>query len=319
MPITPHNVCLLERSQVDFEYIKGDDHDEAAESQEPLPCFEVAGFGHYRHDPSLQGACKLLDWPPVWAAAVVDELLGVTETYLYETADEAREDARDLAALLLNDQHRRRQTVPLDELACFERLVAFECVIHGPLSQDGALATAPKSCAAHFLRNVEAYQKDVAARLLTVMELGLRLLPPDVRRRVYSYAATPRAHPESIVASHPDATQVQIHAIPGPPDQPWSGLHAYWTLSMPCEATTNDAKRHVHAHLYEVNAAMPAEQRLSESEMQHLRMEWGWSWQSDDCQNTIEPPTYVLGAQLFRQLIDEFRLRGEEPRLWVFV
>ena len=310
-------VCVCVCAQVDLDYVLGDECDVALLG--PLSCFEVAGFGHHRYDPSLLGACKLLDWPPVWASAVVDELSGVAETYLYETEHEAREDAQDIALRLLNDQQRRRQTVPPNELASFEQLLSYEYVMHGPLSDCGACALAPKASVGHFLRNVEAYQRGVAVKLLTMMEHGLRSLPPSVRRRIYSYAATARAHPEARAAPQPDMVQVQIHAVPGQPDQPWSGLHAHWTLSMPSDATVNDAKRHVHAHLYEVNASMPEGQRLSDPEMEHLHIHWGWSWQSDDCQNTIEPPAYVLGAQLFSQVIDGFRLRGEELSLWVFV
>ena len=307
-------------AQVDFDYVLGDECDECDVALlGPLPCFEIAGFGHHRYDPSLMGACRLLDWPPLWATVVVDELSCVAVTYLSETEHEAREDAQDIALRLLNDQQRRRQTIRPNELASFSQLLSHEYVMHGPLSDCGALALAPKPYAEQFLRSVEAFQRRVAIKLLTAMEHGLCSLPPSVRRRIYSYAATTRAQSETRAAPRPDMVQVQIHAVPGQPDQPWSGLHAHWTQSMPSDATINDAKRHVHAHLYEVNASMPEGQRLSDPEMEHLHIHWGWSWQSDDHQNMVEPPAYVLGAQPFRHLIDGFRLRGEEPSLWVFV
>ena len=314
---TPHTTPLvLFPSQVDFDFIHGD-NDPAP--QRPLPCYEVAGFGHHRHDPYLEATCRLLDWPPVWATAIVDELLGVTETHLYETADEAREDAQDMAALLLHDQYRRRETVAREEIVKFDRLAAFEYIVYGPLNQDGAMTLAPQSCMPLFLENVKAFQARLAVKLLIVMERGLRPLPPSVRRRIYSYAATPRAIPVSAAGPPPDATQVQVHVMAGP-DHHAPGLRSDWPLSMPHGATVNDAKRHVHAHLYDVNASMPEDMRLSADEMRHLHIHWGLCWQEDVRQHYwCELPVYVLGARPFSQLVEGFRLRSEEPRLLVYV
>ena len=104
-------MCVCERcAQVDFENIQQaistpDTMAAALKSASTmgvtLPCFEVAGFGHYLHDPGCMSACEMLDWPRLWAAALVDEAHGTAQTYLYADPEDAREDALRFAALLL--------------------------------------------------------------------------------------------------------------------------------------------------------------------------------------------------------------------------
>ena len=38
-----------------------------------LPCYEVDGFGHYRHDPRRPHHV-IRDWPTIWAVAVIDDV-----------------------------------------------------------------------------------------------------------------------------------------------------------------------------------------------------------------------------------------------------
>ena len=66
-----------------------------------LPCHEVDGFGHYRHNPNRATHLAVRDWPTVWAVAVVDD---VSRTYYlhdgYADRGKAQDEARRVAALL---------------------------------------------------------------------------------------------------------------------------------------------------------------------------------------------------------------------------
>ena len=73
-----------------------------------LPCHEVDGFGHFRHNPS-RPVCSVRDWPTIWAVAIVDE---VYDQYFFhdgfETRCEAQSEAQWLATNLVHEQGSRR-------------------------------------------------------------------------------------------------------------------------------------------------------------------------------------------------------------------
>ena len=188
---------------MDFESILSDsEHDASRHSDQPVaaqpPCYAVDGFGHYRYNPNLESAlalATLLEWPPVWAAVIVDETLGATWTIGCSSAEEARDEAQVMAARLLVDQETRRQRAAAHEVSRFNMAIESEYVMHGPVTQAGALALAPMSCAAGFLEVVIEHQKSIAYAVLLATETCLKSIPRHLRREIYAYAFSSRAAP----------------------------------------------------------------------------------------------------------------------------
>ena len=73
-----------------------------------LPCYEVGGFGHFRHSPS-RPVCSVKDWPIIWAVAIIDEAY---DQFCFHdgfaTLCEAQSEAHRLATNLLHEQGSRR-------------------------------------------------------------------------------------------------------------------------------------------------------------------------------------------------------------------
>ena len=314
---------------MDFESILSDsEHDASRHSDQPVaaqpPCYAVDGFGHYRYNPNLESAlalATLLEWPPVWAAVIVDETLGTTWTIGCSSAEEARDEAQVMAARLLVDQETRRQRAAAHEVSRFNMAIESEYVMHGPATQAGALALAPMSCAAGFLEVVIEHQKSIAYAVLLATETCLKSIPRHLRREIYAYAFSSRAAPATTSAKQciTGAQQVQVTAWNGyPGDAPWSGFPpTHWVMNVSSKATINDVKRCIHAHFWSTNAALPPEERLSDYEMKHLRMEWAgelrdlaWGGAS----------SYLLGSQHFSQLVHQLHRSGDGlPELCLFV
>ena len=117
-----------------------------------LPCKEVDGFGHFRHEPSRE-ACPVKDWPQVWAVAIVDEN---SDHYVlhdkYATRQEALSEAQRAAKKLVVDQQARRQLLWKNHGPCVMREDVFDMtddpylrleqrfgfVLFGPLTSSGA-------------------------------------------------------------------------------------------------------------------------------------------------------------------------------------
>jgi hypothetical protein len=284
----------------------------------------VDGFGHYRYDPNLESAlalATLLEWPPVWAAVIMDETLGAARTIVCCSADDARDEAQSLAARLLVDQETRRRRAAAHEVSRFNMAIESEYVMHGPMTQAGALALAPMSCEACLLEVVIEHQRCIAYDVLLATENALKSLPLHIRRRIYAHAYSSRATPDACFAqqSDPDMIRVQVTAWTGyPGDPPWSGLPStHWVMSVSGKATINDVKRCIHAHIWSTNKALPPEDRSSEHEMKHLRMEWGGALREHAWGG---PPSYLLGAQSFSKLVHQLPRECDGlPELCLFV
>jgi hypothetical protein len=242
-----------------------------------------------------------------------------TEWCLHTTSESARLHAQIAAVRLRVDQASRWQRVGTEELARFNRATEFESVAHGPLSRQGMMALALGTPDDPTQKQIVDFQTNLAYKVLLAATHGLRGLPSDVRRRIYAYAFTSRALPEAWPASPTDMFQVKIEAGGGHPDQPWSGLYALWPQSLPRAATINDAKRCVHARLWEVNATRPRDERLSDKEMLHLNIEWGVSWELEGNQHAPRPSVYTGGARPFHLLVEQLRQQGNELMFSAFV
>ena len=58
-----------------------------------LPCHQVDGFGHYRHNPQ-RPVCLVKDWPTIWSVAIIDENYDHYHLHGgYATRDEAQGEA----------------------------------------------------------------------------------------------------------------------------------------------------------------------------------------------------------------------------------
>ena len=296
---------------MDFDSILSDsDHDKSRYSDQPvdaqLPCYAVDGFGHYLYDPSLEltlTSATLLEWPPVWAAVIVDETLGTARTVGCLSAEDARGEEQSMAARLLADQEARRRRAAAHEVSRFNTAIESEYVMHGPMTQAGALALAPVSCGACFLEVVIEHQKNIAYDLLLSIESGLKSIPRHLRCEIYAYAFSSRAAPATTSTRQciTGAQQIQVTAWNGyPGDEPWSGFPStHWVMSVSSKATINDVKRCIHAHFWSTNTALPPEERLSDEEMKHLRMEWGGELREHAWGGSS---SYLLGAQRFSHL-----------------
>ena len=306
-----HACRVLACAQVDFESIISDsEHDKSRYSDPPvaaqLPCYAVDGFGHYRYNPNVDSTltlATLLEWPPVWAAVIVDETLGAARTVVCFSAEDARDEAQGMAARLLVDQDTRRRRAAAHEVSRFNMEIASEYTAHGSMSQAGALALAPMSCEARFLAIIIERQREFAYDVLLATESGLKSLPLQIRGRIYAHAYSSRATLDASFAQqrNPDMIQVQVTAWNGyPGDPPWSGLPStHWIMSVSSKATINDVKQSIHAHIWSTNTALPPEDRLSEHEMKHLRMEWGGALREHAWAGAR---SYLLGAQSFSRL-----------------
>ena len=227
-----------------------------------LPCHEVDGFGHYRHNPS-RPVCSIRDWPTIWVVAIVDELY---DQYFFhdgfETRCEAQSEAQLLATNLVHEQGSRRNLlwrrvgpnvlgtnafgIAHDPYVRFEALLKWEKILFGPLTDSGA-ATFAQWHGEEFAEDIAELQHRIATERLLVFMRALRCLSADVRRRVSSFAFTPRAMPEC-----PGALDIgaQFAFDVSSPYESIPRFFGRWVEEVPSVSTINDVVRMVHSKLW---------------------------------------------------------------------
>ena len=232
-------------------------------SSEELTCYQVDGFGHYRHKPS-RPVCSVKDWPTIWTVAIMDE---ANDQYFlhdsFATPDEAQSEAQRLAKNLLCEQGSRRRLLWRrfgpnvlegtdafgmihDPYVRFEALLKWEKILFGPLTDSGA-ATFAQWHGEELAGEIAELQHRLAIEKLLVFTRALQFLAVDVRRRVASFAFTPRAMPECPGASD-DGARFTFDV-----SSPYKSMPRFfgrWVEEVPRDSTINDVVRMVHAKLW---------------------------------------------------------------------
>ena len=140
-----------------------------------------------------------------------------------------------------------------DPYDAFEHRVRRESILFGPLS-DTVFRTLAIRYRKRTVREIHScvrrLQYKLAVRLLCLTTRAFCMLPADCRRRVYSFAFTPRArhgHPSGPTASEslPMAFTVFAHPDSAP-------LHCTGFISVPSAATLNDVCSLIHCRLWEL-------------------------------------------------------------------
>ena len=120
-------------------------------SSQDSACYQLDGFGYYRHNPS-HPVCLLRDWPTIWCVAIIDE--AYDQYFLHDgfaTREEAQSEAQRLAKKLLCEQGSRRHLlrrrfgpnvlatddITDDPYVRFETLLKREKILFGPLTDAG--------------------------------------------------------------------------------------------------------------------------------------------------------------------------------------
>ncbi len=309
----------------------------AAGSTAQVPCYEVDGFGHYRFLPTAAPPPQLIDWPPLWATALVDELDGVFHMdAVCATPEAAREDAQLMALNLLADQQLRRRRLEqamgaaaLDEaerrswggLEAFDRQIRFESVLHGPLTDESLLMLIPDECRTECMEFLAQVQREIGYRVLLATERSLRSLPKDARQLIYAFAYSARAIQSP--ALPPVCMGLLIQITNGQPDQPTQfPIHMERKVDVPLHATVNDIQRLVHLELCTVNASRPLGERLPDAIMDELDIQLGIFEGSRRVTSRFSmagPSSYVSGARRFSNFVSQLYQRGGLPRLFAFV
>ena len=287
-----------------------------------LPCYEVDGFGHYRHNPFRATHLAMRDWPTLWAVAVVDDVS--RKYYLHDAYAErgkARDEARRIAALPITKSSQSYETLSaLRPRDCGLRrniYVRFEVelprasVLFGPLSNAGLTTFTQTTVEEDALfEEVLSFQYETSMKLLRLATRGLRRLPVTVRRRVWSFAFTPRAspHPSNDLVA-PKHLPPMLFSIDSYPKQipPYFGR---WIATMPRDATVNDVVRYIHGKLwhlakdedhadiyYDVNELVDACVKLS--------------WPEPDSST----PRYIRQAKNFQYFMDRLASKDGLPHV----
>ena len=227
-----------------------------------LSLHEVDGFGHFRHDPSRE-ELLVKDWPPLWAVAIVDETYD--DYFLHDffgTRQEALGEARRVAKNLAQEKQTRRHLLwrkfgpsvvakdafgrPYDPFSQFEARLRKENVLIGPLTSPGASLFVMWHGAADLALNIAEFQNELAMENLLVFTRVLQAVPVDVRRRVASFAFTPRAMPERRALD--GGKQIAFDVT-----SPYKSIPRFfgrWIDEVPGNATINDVARMVHQKLW---------------------------------------------------------------------
>ena len=305
---------------------------EAAPPQrsEQFPCHEAGGFAHYLYHPERAAPPQLLEWPPVWATAIMEDpdvytVPSVRIGAFYTSREDARSDARRMAASLADEQATKRQrlidSAPGDPVerhhyfGGFDWATQHEYVLYGPLSSDCLLTLATASSRDALAARIVGCQVRAAYRILVATERCLGCLPRAVRLRIYASAFSARAllPVMSPRAPPPVAITVRAHVTNGPPDDPGVfRIHTEWIVGMPCHATINDFKRKVHAQLWSVNMTRQPGGRISNSEMAALSLDLG-------VREDRTVSCYLSGTRRILALVGQLDWRDGMPTIYVFV
>jgi hypothetical protein len=205
-------------------------------------------------------------------------------------------------------------------LAQFDRERKRERVLCGSVTAAGLAQLARGSAGERLVKRAQTLQLAFAYSILQPTELALRLLPPYVRRHIYSYAYTRRAsceHPALPIRAKCEALKIVVmvsHDVP--PVRPWEPytVHDQWVLSVPPDATMNDVELLIRTELWAVEIEQfQIHTRGGMTCFGHLgqvggreRLDWLDS-------------VYISGALHFESFKNKFERVGQTPLLRVFV
>ena len=281
-----------------------------------LPCYEVDGFGHYRHDPRRPHHV-IRDWPTIWAVAVIDDVS--RKYYLhdgYAVRERARDEAQRIAVQLLSPEG-MSMLPPFDDglrrnlYVRFEIEVSRSSVLFGPLSGAGIHTFALATDEDVLLEEVLKLQQETAMDFLRLTTRGLKMLPKDVRQRVWSFAFTPRASPhpacDTALSQHLPPMVFSIDGTYHKQIPPYFGT---WIATVPHDATVNDVVRLMHAKLWD----------LAEDE-DHAHIYYDDHILLGACLKLLWPepdrsiPRYIRQAKSFQQFVDGLALKDGLPHV----
>ena len=278
----------------------------------------MGGFGHFRHSPS-RPVCSVKDWPIIWAVAIIDE--AYDQFCLHDgfaTLREAQSEAHRLATNLLHEQGSRRDFLRRrygpnvlgadafgmahDPYVRFEALLKWEKILFGPLTDAGAATFAQWHGAAELVEDIAELQQRFAIEKLLVFTRVFQGLAVDVRRRIASFAFTPRAMPD---AARTSKKVVQIAFDLTSPLKSIPRFFGRWVAQVSSDATVNDVARLVHRQLWgftdEEGSSLAV---LPDSVLQETSV---LLCGSDDSEHALFDPRhrkhvspYIDGARLFR-------------------
>ena len=137
----------------------------------------------------------------------------------------------------------------------FQDQVSRERVLLGPLSEAGFASFAREKDAGEIYDGLVRLQRELAIKIVCIVTRGLRFLPADVRRCVFSFAFTRRSFPRLL----------QVPGILGMPRVSFRvtyqagrvPVRGTWVASVPLDATLNDVCKLIQVRLWEYCKRQP--------------------------------------------------------------